>query len=62
MCSVAFFKLVIYAMLFSLRGFKVNPLMYPKGLDIQMLINNQVKFAFGGFLPLEDFQPRKVQS
>jgi len=28
--------------------------MYPKGLDIQRLTNNQVKFTFGGFSPLED--------
>jgi len=29
--------------------------MYPKGLDIQRLTRNQVKFAFGGFLPLRKF-------
>jgi len=34
---------------FNLGGFKVYPLMYPKGLDIQRLTDNQVKFAFGGF-------------
>ena len=26
--------------------------MYPKGLDIQRLTDNQVKFAFGGHSPL----------
>ena len=40
--------------IFVFGGFKVNPLMYPRGSDIQSLTDNQVKFAFGEFSTLED--------
>ena len=40
---------------FNLGGFKVNPVIHPKGLDIQRLTDNQVKFAFGGFSHLRKF-------
>jgi len=44
----------------SLEKFMVNLLMYPKGLNIQQLNNNQIKFAWE-FSPLGMFALEKFK-